>query len=122
MTHLVHFIEPLIDDVLKERGDVTLFDSTVIFEYLEDAYPQPALFPKGAEGRAACRLPRARWRSPPGPRCQTRKNENRPPWYPAPVLKRRRAAQEGADHGKREEETGSHFAITWIVGGLRSER
>lgn len=37
-------------------GEVTLFDSTVIFEYLEDAYPQPALFPKGAAARAACRL------------------------------------------------------------------
>jgi glutathione S-transferase len=37
-------------------GDLTLFDSTVIFEYLEDAYPQPALYPKGAPARARCRL------------------------------------------------------------------
>jgi len=27
-------------------GDLTLFDSTLIFEYLEDAYPVPPLYPK----------------------------------------------------------------------------
>src|SRR5260370_8495592 len=27
-------------------GDLTLFDSTLIFEYLEDAYPEPPLYPK----------------------------------------------------------------------------
>jgi glutathione S-transferase len=37
-------------------GDLTLFDSTVILEYLEDAYPEPALYPKGAKARAQCRL------------------------------------------------------------------
>jgi len=37
-------------------GDLTLFDSTVIFEYLEDAYPQPPLYPEGAAARARCRL------------------------------------------------------------------
>ena len=26
-------------------GDLTLFDSTLIFEYLEDAYPEPPLYP-----------------------------------------------------------------------------
>src|SRR5262245_48672952 len=36
-------------------GDVTLFDSTVIFEYLEDAYPRPPLYPRGAAARARCR-------------------------------------------------------------------
>jgi len=36
-------------------GELTLFDSTLIFEYLEDAYPKPALFPKGAAARANCR-------------------------------------------------------------------
>ncbi len=30
-------------------GDLSLFDSTVIFEYLEDAYPTPPLFPAGAK-------------------------------------------------------------------------
>lgn len=37
-------------------GDLTLFDSTVIFEYLEDAYPQTALYPPDPAGRARCRL------------------------------------------------------------------
>lgn len=36
-------------------GELTLFDSTLILEYLEDAYPKPALFPAGAAARAACR-------------------------------------------------------------------
>jgi glutathione S-transferase len=37
-------------------GNLVLFDSTVIFEYLEDAYPEPPLYPKGAAERARCRL------------------------------------------------------------------
>ena len=37
-------------------GDLTLFDSTLIFEYLEDAYPNPPLYPAGAKARARCRL------------------------------------------------------------------
>jgi glutathione S-transferase len=37
-------------------GDLTLFDSTLIFEYLEDAYPAPPLYPEGAKPRARCRL------------------------------------------------------------------
>jgi glutathione S-transferase len=37
-------------------GDLTLFDSTLILEYLEDAYPTPPLYPKGAKARARCRL------------------------------------------------------------------
>ncbi|MCB5176362.1 glutathione S-transferase family protein [Microvirga lenta] len=37
-------------------GAVTLYDSTVILEYLEDAYPDPPLFPHGPAERAACRL------------------------------------------------------------------
>jgi glutathione S-transferase len=37
-------------------GGLTLFDSTVIFEYLEDAYPRPALYPTSAKDRARCRL------------------------------------------------------------------
>src|SRR5438128_692256 len=38
------------------EGDLTLFDSTVIFEYLEDAYPAPPLYPREAPARARCRL------------------------------------------------------------------
>jgi glutathione S-transferase len=41
-------------------GDITLFDSTLIFEYLEEAYPAPALLPPmgpgGAKARARCRM------------------------------------------------------------------
>jgi glutathione S-transferase len=37
-------------------SDLTVFDSTVIAEYLEDAYPQPALFPREPKVRARCRL------------------------------------------------------------------
>lgn len=37
-------------------GEVTLADSTVICEYLEDRYPQPALLPRDPADRA-----RARW-------------------------------------------------------------
>jgi glutathione S-transferase len=36
-------------------GDVELFDSTQIFEYLDDAYPDPPLWPKGPAGRARAR-------------------------------------------------------------------
>jgi glutathione S-transferase len=37
-------------------GELALFDSTVIFEYLEEAYPQPPLYPASAKDRAQCRL------------------------------------------------------------------
>ncbi|KQU84425.1 glutathione S-transferase [Variovorax sp. Root318D1] len=36
-------------------GDVELFDSTQIFEYLEDRYPTPALWPQGIAERARAR-------------------------------------------------------------------
>jgi len=36
-------------------GDLTLYDSTVILEYLEDAHPSPPLYPIGAAPRARCR-------------------------------------------------------------------
>lgn len=65
----------LIDD------DLTLFDSTMIFEYLEDAYPDPPLYPATAKARARCRqlelladdvmlkplIPMMRRNSPPDP-------------------------------------------------------
>jgi len=37
-------------------GDLTLFDSTLIVEYLEDAYPEPPLLPGDPGERARCRL------------------------------------------------------------------
>ena len=39
-----------------EDGDLTVFDSTVINEYLEDAYPQPPLRPASAVERARMRM------------------------------------------------------------------
>lgn len=36
-------------------GDLELYDSTQIFEYLEDIAPQPALWPADARGRARAR-------------------------------------------------------------------
>ncbi len=37
-------------------GDLALFDSTVILEYLDDAYPEPALLPREPKARARCRM------------------------------------------------------------------
>ncbi|HEX4860974.1 MAG TPA: glutathione S-transferase family protein [Rhizomicrobium sp.] len=36
-------------------GDVSLFDSTIIVEYIEDKWPEPALFPKDPAARAMAR-------------------------------------------------------------------
>jgi len=38
------------------HGDLEIFDSTQIFEYLEDLEPEPALWPKGLAARARARL------------------------------------------------------------------
>ena len=38
-----------------QDGDLTLYDSTVILEYLEDACPGPALMPGTPAERARCR-------------------------------------------------------------------
>ncbi len=37
-------------------GDLTLFDSSLIFEYLEEAYPEPSLWPKDPKDRARARM------------------------------------------------------------------
>lgn len=37
-------------------GDVALFDSTVILEYLEELHPEPPLYPATPQDRARCRL------------------------------------------------------------------
>lgn len=36
-------------------GDVAVYDSTQIFEYLEDRFPDPPLYPRTASERARCR-------------------------------------------------------------------
>src|SRR3954469_12600947 len=38
------------------HGDLEIFDSTQIFEYLEDLQPRPPLWPAGAAARARARL------------------------------------------------------------------
>ena len=40
----------LVDD------DLTLYDSTIIIEYLDDKYPNPPLLPREPKARARCRL------------------------------------------------------------------
>lgn len=37
-------------------GDLTMFDSTLIFEYLEETHPEPALWPKDPKDRARARM------------------------------------------------------------------
>lgn len=37
-------------------SDFSLYDSTVICEYLEDRYPEPSLYPRDPRARAKCRL------------------------------------------------------------------
>jgi glutathione S-transferase len=36
-------------------GELGVYDSTLIFEYLEDRYPDPPLYPRDVAGRARCR-------------------------------------------------------------------
>jgi glutathione S-transferase len=36
-------------------GDLAVYDSTLIFEYLEDRYPEPRLYPTDVALRARCR-------------------------------------------------------------------
>jgi glutathione S-transferase len=36
-------------------GDVVVYDSTLIFEYLEERHPEPALYPRDLAGRTRCR-------------------------------------------------------------------
>ncbi|WP_374655236.1 glutathione S-transferase family protein [Dongia sp.] len=37
-------------------GDLSLFDSTIILEYLDELYPSPPLYPATPQERARCRL------------------------------------------------------------------
>jgi glutathione S-transferase len=36
-------------------GDLTVYDSTIILEYLEDRWPEPPLYPRDPAARARCR-------------------------------------------------------------------
>jgi glutathione S-transferase len=44
-----HRVPVLVD------GDLVVYDSTQIFEYLEERIPEPALYPRDLAGRARCR-------------------------------------------------------------------
>ena len=46
---------PVLIHAGSEWGDVELFDSTQIFEYLEDAFPDPPLWPREIKARAEAR-------------------------------------------------------------------
>lgn len=46
---------PVLIHASSDGGDVELFDSTQIFEHLEDAFPDPPLWPKDVEARASAR-------------------------------------------------------------------
>lgn len=48
-------INPLGKIPTLQVGDLTICDSTVICEYLEDAHPQPPLYPQRIEDRALAR-------------------------------------------------------------------
>jgi glutathione S-transferase len=37
-------------------GDAAIYDSTIIFEYLEERFPKPALYPANLAQRARCRM------------------------------------------------------------------
>jgi glutathione S-transferase len=62
---LAHRYEPHHPDVValnpKQQvpvlvdGELAVYDSTLIFEYLEDRYPEPRLYPRDPAGRAQCR-------------------------------------------------------------------
>lgn len=49
-------INPKAQVPVLVHGDLEIFDSTQIFEYLEDLQPQPALWPRDVQERARARL------------------------------------------------------------------
>lgn len=54
-TDFVH-VNPRAEVPALVDGEVSLFDSTVICEYLEESHPEPALYPREPARRAHCRL------------------------------------------------------------------
>lgn len=55
-THeVVAKVNPLREVPVLVDGELALYDSTVILEYLEDRYAKPPLYPPTPEGRARCR-------------------------------------------------------------------
>ena len=86
-------------------GDLTLFDSTLIFEYLEDAYPTPPLMPKRPAVRAQCRMMELRADEVVFPHARAFFYRTDPP-HPDPVQR-----QANEETGKRAEAAlREHFA------------
>lgn len=54
-TDFVH-VNPRAEVPALVDGDLALYDSTVICEYLEDRYPEPRIYPRDPRLRAECRL------------------------------------------------------------------
>ena len=54
-TDFIH-VNPRAEVPALVDGDFSVFDSTVICEYVEDCYPVPPLYPKDPQRRATCRL------------------------------------------------------------------
>jgi glutathione S-transferase/RNA polymerase-associated protein len=54
-TDFVH-VNPRAEVPALVDGDLAIFDSTIVCEYLEDRYPAPPLYPRDPAGRARCRL------------------------------------------------------------------
>jgi glutathione S-transferase/RNA polymerase-associated protein len=54
-TDFVH-VNPRAEVPALVDGELSIYDSTVICEYLEDRYPQPPLYPTDPARRARCRL------------------------------------------------------------------
>jgi glutathione S-transferase len=54
-TDFVH-VNPRAEVPALVDGDLALYDSTIICEYLEDRYPEPRIYPREPRLRAECRL------------------------------------------------------------------
>lgn len=52
----VRALNPRAQVPILNDGGLVLYDSTLIIDYLDEAYPQPPLYPAGAACRALCRL------------------------------------------------------------------
>ena len=52
------FANPRTEVPVLIDGDVTIFESTVILEYIEERWPQPLLLPRDAAARAFATAPR----------------------------------------------------------------
>jgi glutathione S-transferase len=78
-------------------GDLTLCDSTLILEYLEDAYPTPALYPAEPKAKARCRQWELYADEVLLPPLRTLMYRTQPP---GPDIAQRRAQDEEAERGE----------------------